>query len=138
MVQFLSNGSNLGAAVTCTPTGATSTAGASCSATLTTAISALPLELLDTRPPRNPPAVLIWLAALCALVCFLLALRLPSRRRGYAYAGLVLFLLLGVFGCSGGSGGGSGSTTTRRITAQYNGDTNYVASTSPAITITLQ
>ena len=137
-VQFMSNGSNLGAAVTCTPAGATSTVGASCTATLTTAISAFPPGLLDTRPRQNPPAVLIWLAALCALVCLLLASRLPSRRRGYSYAGLVLLLLIAgaLSGCSGGSG--NGAPPTRSITAQYAGDANYAASTSPALTITLQ
>jgi hypothetical protein len=138
-VQFLSNGSNLGAAATCTPAGATSTAGASCTATLTTAISALPPGLFDPRPLQGPPAVLLWLSALCALLCLVLALQLPVRRRVFAYAGVVFFLLLagGVAGCGGGSSGGGGGNT-RSITAQYSGDTNYSASTSAAVNITLQ
>jgi subtilase family serine protease len=136
-VQFLSNGSNLGAATTCTPAGATSTAGASCTAKLTTAVSSLPPGLFET-PQQNPPQVLIWLAALCALICLLLALRLPARRRGYAYAGLVVFLLMagGLSGCSGS--GSSSNSHMRSITAQYGGDANYAASTSSAVTITLQ
>ena len=138
-VQFLSNGSNLGAAATCTPAGATATAGASCLATLTTTISTLPPGLIEMRQRPGPPAMLIWLAAFCVLICLLLSLRLPSRHRGYAYAGLVFFLLLGIAGCGGGGSGSGGTTSTARsITANYSGDANYSSSASLPISITLQ
>jgi subtilase family serine protease len=138
-VQFQSSGSSLGSPVTCTPLGATLIAGALCTATLTTTLSALPPGLVDTRPPQGPPAVLLWLAALGALLSLLVALRLPARRRGYACAGVVLFLLLagGFAGC-GGSGSSAPAPRIRNITAQYSGDGNYATSTSPPIVITVR
>jgi hypothetical protein len=137
-VQFLKNGSSLGSAVTCVPVGATSTTGAFCTATLPTAISQFPPGLVDRQPRQGPPAVLIWFGVLVALLCVLLA-SFPSRRRGYAYAGgMVLFLLLaaGFFGCGGGSS--TPAPTTVSITAQYSGDSNYAASSSSPIAITVQ
>jgi hypothetical protein len=141
-VQFLSNGSNLMGSVNCAAAGATSTAGASCTATLTTTLSALPPGFFDQRPRPNPPIVIIWLAALCALICMLLALRLPTRQRVFTYAGLVLFACVaaGIAGCSGSSGGsgGGGGGHTDNITATYGGDSNYATSKSVAAQVTIQ
>jgi hypothetical protein len=143
-VQFLSGGSNLGAVATCTPAAATSSAGASCTATLTTTLSALPPGIIDVRPPVTPFVILAWLAAMLSALSFVLAMKLAGRRRQYAYAGLVFFLMAAVTlaGCSGGgsssSGGGGGGGSARSITAKYSGDTNYATSTSSAITVTIQ
>lgn len=141
MVQFKNGGTSLGGPVTCTPAGATATVGASCTAMLTTAISAL-YPPAGNRP-RVPSMPLI--PSIVALVCALLfALGwgwMPGpRRRAYAYAGLVAFALLavGIAGCGGGSsGGGGGGGNIRNITAVYAGDTNYAGSTSPNLPITV-
>src|SRR5262249_46074580 len=136
-VQFMNGSTALGAAATCTPTAGTASTAASCKATLTTTLSLLtPLSA-----PRQVPGVpigLMWIAASALLMIFLLALRrMPSAsRRGYAYAGLVLFACVaaGISGCSGAkssSSGGSGGGTshTDSITAVYSGDGNYTTST---------
>jgi hypothetical protein len=138
-VQFLNNGSNLGASVTCTPAGATSSAGASCTAKLTTAISALPPGFPVPAPPAAPPGVLIWLAAALAILSFFLAARLPKRRRAFAYGAFLLFATMatGLAGC-GGSGNTTPKVRTVTITAKYSGDTNYAGSTSAGTSITVQ
>lgn len=144
-VQFKSGSANLGSAATCTPAGANNNTGvgASCTATLTTALSALPPGFLDS--PRTPglPVYLIYLASLCALICLYLATRLSQRRRVFAYIALILFAALagGIAGCGGGSsggGGGGGGGSARSITGSYSGDSNYAASSSAATTVTVQ
>jgi Pro-kumamolisin, activation domain/Bacterial Ig-like domain (group 3) len=137
-VQFLSNGANLGSAATCTPMGATNTAGASCAATLTTTLSALPPGPVGAPPGQAPPVPLVWLVALSALLCVLL---LRSRRRGYAYVALAFLLLLvgGFAACSGGSSSGTSSgPRTLSVTGQYSGDSNYASSTSAPTIITVR
>jgi subtilase family serine protease len=137
-VQFMNGSSNLGAAAaTCTPAGATSSAGASCTATLTTAISSLPPGIIDTRPRNTPFAFLAWLAAVLAMLSFVLAAKLAARRKQYAYAGLAFFLMAAaaIAGCGGGSSS-SGGGSSRSVTAKYSGDTNYAGSTGSA-TITV-
>jgi len=83
---------------------------------------------------------LAWLAALLAMFSFLMAVKFAAPRRQYAYAGLAFFLMAAALlaGCSSGSSSGGGGGTTRSITANYSGDTNYSASKSSAITITIQ
>jgi hypothetical protein len=136
-IQFQNGSTNIGAPVTCTPSGATVNAGSSCTATLpNVAISAL------FPPPTNDPwptlPLLPALFALLSIVFFALGWRwMPEkRRRTYAYAGFLAFALLAVAiaGCGGG-GGGSGKTVT--IKASYVGDTNYAAS-SGTTKITVQ
>jgi hypothetical protein len=129
-VQFMNGSSNLGAtAATCTPAGATSGAGASCTATLTTAISSLPPGIIDIRPRNAPFVFLAWLAAVLAMLSRVLAVKLAARRKQYAYAGLAFFLMAAaIAGCGGGSSG-SGGGASRSITAKYGGDTNYAGST---------
>jgi subtilase family serine protease len=140
-VQFMNGSSNLGtAAATCTPAGATSSAGASCTATLTTAISSLPPGIIDIRPRNAPSVFLAWLAAVLAMLSFFLAAKLSARRKQYAYAGLVFFLMAAAAsaGCGGGSSSsGGGSSRSRSVTAKYSGDTNYAGSTG-STTITVQ
>jgi hypothetical protein len=136
-IQFQNGSTNIGAPVTCSPSGATANAGSSCTATLpNVAISAL------FPPPTNDPRptlpLLPVLFALLSIVLFALGWRLmpEKRRRTYAYAGFLAFALLAVAiaGCGGG-GGGSGKTVT--IKANYVGDTNYAAS-SGTTKITVQ
>ena len=136
-VQFQNGSTNIGSPVTCTPAGATANAGASCQATLTTTISALfPPPIGDPRPTLP---LLPTLFALLSIVLFALGWRwMPEkRRRTYAYAGFLAFVLLAVTiaGCGGGGGSSGGHTVT--IKANYVGDMNYAAS-SGNTTITVQ
>ena len=137
-VQFLKNGTNLGAAATCTPAGATSSAGASCTATLTTAITALaPLGIEFER--KAPPVGPIVVISVFALACLLMGMRSMGRRRALAYGAFVLLAAaaVGIAGCGGGGGGG-GSSRSVTITAAYGGDANYNSSTSAGTGITVQ
>jgi hypothetical protein len=144
-VQFLSGGSNLGSAATCTPAGATTDingnfVGASCTAKLTTTLSALPPVFFRPQPRATPWIIVAWLAALLALLSFVIATLQATRRRRFAYAGLILAFVAtaAIAGCGGGSGGGGGGGTPRSLSAKYAGDTNYAGSTSTAVTVTLQ
>ncbi|HET6931464.1 MAG TPA: protease pro-enzyme activation domain-containing protein [Candidatus Acidoferrum sp.] len=135
-VQFQNGATNLGSPATCTPASANANVGASCTAILTTTISALfPPPVTGPRPtlPLLPS-----LFALLSIVLFALGWRwMPEkRRRTYAYAGFVAFALLAVTiaGCGGGGGGGGHTIT---IKASYVGDTNYAAS-SGSTNITVQ
>jgi hypothetical protein len=127
-IQFQNGSTNIGAPVTCTAAGATVNAGASCTATLNTTISALFPP--PTGGPRPTQPLLPLLFALLSILLFAFGWRwMPEkRRRTYAYAGFVTFALLAVAiaGCGGGGGGGGGHTVT--IKASYVGDTNYAAS----------
>jgi hypothetical protein len=141
-VQFLSGTTPISGMITFTPTPGPASSAA-LTATLTTTLTALAVP--DTRFPWRPklPPGVYWLLACCAALygLFLLKMR-PSRRRGYAYAGLVVFALAaaGIAGCGGG--GGSKSTPTPQgktltITAKFTGDSNYTAS-SGSTTVTVQ
>jgi subtilase family serine protease len=132
-IQFSNGSTTLGAPITCTQVGATSTAGASCTAQLTTAISFLaPPASPNNRIWRAPSELLTILLALLAVLLFFDAPRMKKPQRAYAYAAIGLFLiaLATLAGCSGASsGGGGGGGSTRTITAKYSGDTNYATST---------
>jgi Pro-kumamolisin, activation domain len=140
-VQFKNGTTNLGAAATCAPAGATSSAGASCTAQLTTTLSALPPGFfVDPRPRNTPFVVVTLLAAMLTMLSFVLALKLGARRRRFAFAGAV-FAVIAVAaqaGCSGspGGGGGGGGGSARTISAEYSGDTNY-ATSSGSTTVTV-
>jgi hypothetical protein len=136
-VTFSNGAASLGTGA-CAPTSGTSNTNgtdgttpgtAFCTATLTTAISAL-YQVPQSRP-RPPVAPLVLLAL--SIVAYLAFLRwMPaSRKRSYAYAGLVVFALMAVAiaGCGGGGGGGGGGGKTLTITASYPGDANYSTST---------
>jgi len=145
-VQFTNGSTNLGVPVTCTPSGAdlsgTTPVFALCTAQLTTALSALPPGFFVEPRPRNTPNVIVTLlAALLAMVSFVLASKLAARRKGYACAGVALVMiaaaaLAGCSGSSSGGGGGGGGGSSRSITAAYSGDSNYAPS-SQAISITV-
>jgi microcompartment protein CcmK/EutM len=136
-VQFNNGSSALGTAVMCTPTAATTTAAAFCTATLTTTLSFMTPPSGPSRFPnfRYQP---VFLTALLLLVAFLFFVNKvsPTYRRRFTYVSLLLlvFVLTGLAGCSG-SGGGSGRIDS--ITAVYSGDTNYTGSTSPATPVTI-
>jgi hypothetical protein len=146
-IQFKNGATNLGVAATCTPTGAqfdssgNMTAGASCTAQVTTALSALPPGFFVEPRPRNTPFVIVTLlAAIAAVLSFLLAVKLAARRRSYAFAGtaFALIAVMALAGCSGSSnsGGGGGGGSARSISAAYSGDTNYAASSgSTSVTV---
>jgi len=145
-VQFMNGSASIGVPATCTAAGATSSAGATCTAQLTTALSALPPGFFRPPPPRNTPFV-IWtaLAAALAFLSFLLAAKLAARRKQFAYAAAAFLLIAtaALAGCSGstsggGGGGGGGGGSSRSITANYSGDSNYTSSTSSAISITVK
>jgi subtilase family serine protease len=140
-VLFKSGSSTLSAAATCTPTAATTTASAFCTATLTTTLAFLVPPSVPRQMPRFPTE-LLWIVACILVMMFLLSLRqLPTRRRGYAVAVLVLFVFVaaGIVGCGGyGGSSGGGGTHTDSITAAYSGDTNYSTSTSAAVPISVQ
>jgi hypothetical protein len=138
-VQFKNGSMNLGVAATCTPTGANfsgaTSIGALCTAQLTTTLSALPPGFfVEPRPRNNPFVILTLLAAMFAMISFLLAAKLAAWRRRYAFAGVAFAMIAAVAltGCSGstngGGGGGGGGGSSRSITAAYSGDTNYAAS----------
>jgi Pro-kumamolisin, activation domain len=144
-VQFKNGSTNLGAAATCTPAGATSSAGASCTAQLTTSLSALPPGFFVEPRPLNTPFVEATLvAAMLAMLSFALALKFSARRRRFAYAGAMFALITAAVlaGCNGGSpssngGGGGGGGSSRTISAAYSGDSNYAAS-SGSTSVTVQ
>jgi len=144
-VQFKNVSGNVGTAVACAPTsGLASTTGtASCTATLTTALS----ELVPLAKPRTRPQVPVLPLGIVSvlLIAFLAVQRRLSigQRLGYALAGLILFasVAAGIAGCSGsggGGGGGGGGLHTDSITAVYGGDANYTGSTSSAVPVTIQ
>jgi len=139
-VQFKNGSGALSGAVTCTPTAGTSTTTASCTAALTTVLSFItPLE--KPRPIPNLPIGRIWIVPLVLLLIILLArsrTTMGRRRVVYVCAGLIVLACAAVeiAGC-----GGNGSSTgphTDSITAVYSGDSNYAASTSTAISISVQ
>ncbi len=142
-VQFKNGATTLSMPVTCNPVGATATVGALCTATLSTALSFV-------TPPSDPfqlpsvPVSTIILTALTLAVAFMLGL-VPTpadKRRIYVCASVLLLAcaVAGLAGCGGGSGGGGGggSSHSDSITAVYSGDTNYTASTSTAVAVTVQ
>jgi hypothetical protein len=141
-VQFKNGGSNLQAAVNCVPTSGASSGHASCTATLTTALSEfVPIARPRTRSRPQLPVVPLGIVSLLLIAFLAMQRRLSmGRRLGYAAAGLVLFACVaaGIAGCSGsGRGGGGGSP--RSITATYSGDANYMGSTTAsAVTVTIQ
>jgi hypothetical protein len=143
-VQFKNGATTLSMPVTCNPVGATTTVGALCTATLSTALSFVTPPSDPFQLPRVPISTII-LTALALAVAFMLGLiRTPAdQRRIYVCASVLLLAcaVAGLAGCGGGSGssgGGGGNTHSDSITAVYSGDTNYAASTSTAVAVTVQ
>jgi len=135
-VQFRNGSSALGTAVTCTPTAATTTAAAFCTATLTTPLSFMTPPSGPSRFPnfRYQPVFLTALLLLFVLLFFVNKVS-PTQRGRFTYVSLLLlvFVLAGLAGCSGH--GASGRIDS--ITAVYTGDTNYTGSTSAATPVTI-
>jgi len=138
-VQFLNGTTPISGTVQLTPSSGSAN-GPQLTATLTTTISALGLpERPSPWRPRVPPGA-YWVLAACAAIYGIFFWKMPSpRRRGYAYAGLVLFALTaaGIAGCGGGGGSSTPPPRTVTITAKFAGDTNYTAS-SGATTVSVQ
>jgi hypothetical protein len=144
-VQFKNGSSNLGSAMTCTPTSgiASSTGSAFCTATLTTALSQV-VPMTGPQPGPRIWLVPLWIAALLTSLFLILAqhaARLQRRwpRLVYLAAGLLLFawVAAGIAGCSGAKSSGGSGGHTDSITAVYGGDANYTGSTSPAAAVSV-
>jgi hypothetical protein len=138
-VQFLNGTAPISGTVKLVPSPGSANSP-SLTATLTTTISALGIP--DTTSPWKPklPPGLFWLLGCCALLYGLFLVKMPrARRRGYAYAGLVVFALAaaGIAGCGGGGSSKTPQTKTVTITAKFAGDSNYTAS-SGTTTVTVQ
>ncbi len=106
------------------------------------------VTLTSAVPPASGPTniPLRWLpvsAFIAAVGCVLLLMAAPARqRRTLVVMGVLLFAVaIAAQGCGGGSGGGSTPPppppANGSITVKYSGDTNYIGSTSTAVTITV-
>jgi hypothetical protein len=140
-VQFFNGSTAIGSTVTCTAAGATASAGASCTAKLSTTLSMLVPPGSNSRRRLSPPlGPLVLLAFLVMFLAYAATRISGSRRRGFVYATTILLIAgaIGFAGCGGGSGGGGGNGHTDSITAKYAGDTNYSSSTSTAVSVTIQ
>jgi pro-kumamolisin-like protein/Big-like domain-containing protein len=139
-VQFLNGTTPISGMVQLTPSPG-SASSPSLTATLTTTLTALGIP--DTTTPWRPklPPGVFWLLGCCAALYGLVLWRMQAaRRRGYAYAGLVVFALAaaGIAGCGGGGGSSkTPQTKTVTITAKFAGDSNYTTS-SGTTTVTIQ
>lgn len=103
-------------------------------------------QLLAVKTAKLDKATFPWgLSGGAAAMACVLFFTIPARRRSWrALLGLVVFAIVvssaiacGGGSSSGGGGGGGGGGGTATITAKYAGDTNYAASTSTAVTITV-
>jgi hypothetical protein len=144
-VQFMNGSAALGSPAKCTAAAGTSSTPATCTATLMTTLSHLTPPPIATRRTPNLPLIPLVVVACLLFVALASSLRsLPTTKRlGYALAGALLFasVAVGIAACGGGSssgGGGGGTSHTDSITAVYSGDANYAASTSAAVSITVQ
>ncbi len=153
-VQFMNGTTALGTAATCTPTAGTASTPGTCTAMLTTTLAFLTPPTNPTNSSRRPPfgpfvpagPISIFAGLLLAALLFSLGrlrVALLPRKLAFACAGglLLACLAAGIAGC----GGGSSTTTpppptphTDSITAVYSGDGTYAASTSAAVTISVQ
>jgi subtilase family serine protease len=147
-VQFMSGTTALGSAVACTPKAGTSTTAATCTASLSPALSNAPPSFFSPsrRTPKTPPvgplAVVTGILALLLIVSMRWT-SVPARRRlavAFACALVMVGIAAGFAGCGGGSsttGGGGTTSHVDSITAVYSGDSTYVGSTSPAVAVTV-
>ncbi len=137
-IQFLNGSTPITGTITLKPAPGPN-ASASLTATLTATISAMGLPESPSPWRPNVPPGAYWVLAACAAMYRLFLWKMPSsRRRGYGYAGLVLFALTaaGIAGCGGGKSGPPPPRTVT-ITAKFVGDTNYTPS-SGTTTVTVQ
>jgi subtilase family serine protease len=147
-VQFMSGTTALGSAVTCTPKAGTSTTAATCTASLSPALSNLPPGFFTPshRTPKTPPAGPLAVVTGVLAMLLIVSMRwnsVPTRRRlavAFACALVMVGIAAGFAGCGGGSstsGGGGTTSHVDSITAVYSGDSTYVGSTSPAVAVTV-
>ena len=147
-VQFMSGTTALGSPVNCTSKPGTSTTAATCTASLSPALSDAPLNFVNPsrRAPRVPPAAPLALFASFLTLIWIITIRRSSgtatRRRlalTFACALVMVGIAAGFAGCGGGSSTSGGGTTSHvdSITAVYSGDSTYVGSTSPAVAVTV-
>ena len=136
-VAFTVGGTPVTGTVIYTAIPPTGTTGAACTASVSTSVSSLFPP--GVRNPRPTVPLLPILLALLSIVLFALGWRwMPEkRRRTYAYAGVVAFVLLavGIAGCGGGGSTTTGKTVT--VNATYAGNVNYKTS-SGSTTILVQ
>lgn len=141
-VQFKNGSANLSTPATCMPMAAIQTTAASCTATLTTTLSALPGPFGDSGPKTRLPLILLLSACAFVLLVYALFFVRSATWRRCAYAGLLLLVLAaaGIAGCSGAqnTGGGGGGPGPRSLTGVYSGDANYAGSTSLPTVVTVQ
>jgi subtilase family serine protease len=147
-VLFMNGTTALGTAATCMPTAGTASTPGTCTATLMTTLALLTPPVAPANRIRNLPVGPMWFIAGLLLAAFMLSLRYPrfapwTRRLGYACAGALLLACVaaGIAGCGGGGsggGGGGGTPHSDSITGVYSGDSTYAASTSAAVTISVQ
>jgi len=137
-VAFTLDGAAISGTVSYTAVAPTTTAGASCLATVSTTISGM-YPPPNARPRFWLTPLLSGVLALLSILWFAFGLKWnpKSRRRAYAYAGFVALVLtaIAVAGCGGGGGGGGGKSHT--IGASYSGDTNYSKSGPATTTVTV-
>lgn len=115
-----------------------SAGGATATATFNTNI----LPAAHVTSTQTVATMMGWIGGggVATLACF--ALMLPTRRRRWPMALLLVLVgsaILTISGCGSGSSLASASKSgAHTVTAQYSGDANYASSTSAALTITVQ
>lgn len=142
-IAFFNGASQLGGSVVVAGRVDPNTGFAQATASLTTKLSDLPAPVgVSQRAPKQLRRH-VWFVACLAVVLLLRFIATSKKRRVYAYTALPFALLLagGIASCGGGGGtggGGGGGQHTDSITAIYSGDTNYKASSSSAVMVTVQ
>jgi hypothetical protein len=141
-ISFFSNGVMIGAPVNVTATTDSNGFVAGVATLSTATISQVVKPVGDFRGPgriASPRVVAGMLSLALLLIC-----TPPLRKRRRLAFVVVLFFAAGagVVGCGSSSSSSSGSGTpaskTDNITAVYNGDSNYLSSTSSSVAITVQ
>jgi hypothetical protein len=139
-VQLFNGSTAIGTATALTQGYSSSTGLVQSTASISVTGSQLTGSVKMAKQERH--AVLWGISGGAAAMACVLFFAIPARRRSWrALLALIVFAIIvsGATACGGGSssGGGGGGGNTATITAKYVGDTNYSASTSTAITITV-
>lgn len=135
-VTFFNGGTQVGNPVNVTATAdANGFVAASASTMLTLTSGVAPVATPRNRPFEWIPVIAFGFALLCGL----LLLIVPMRRR-LALAGLTLVILglgLGIAGCGGGGSSNTPAPGTADVTARFSGDGNYQGSSSTISIVTV-
>lgn len=135
-VTFFNGGTQVGNPVNVTATADANGFVAASASTMLTLTSGVAL----VATPRNRPFE--WIPVIAfgfALLCGLLLLIVPMRRR-LALAGLTLVILglgIGIAGCGGGGSSNTPAPGTADVTARFSGDGNYQGSSSTISIVTV-